>query len=64
MGEQETSRTAVILAAIQRQLELRRQLFDRADDLGEVAVTVKLDAGTAVVRAVVVTDLRVARRRL
>ena len=57
------TRTAAILAAIQHQLDARRQLLDGSDDLGELVVTVKLDAGTAVIRSTCVSELHVFRRQ-
>lgn len=56
------TRTTAIIAAILRQLELRRTLLDRCDDVGEVVVTVKLEAGTTLVRSTAVTELHVDRR--
>lgn len=56
------SRTAVILSAVRAQLEERRGLIDRAADLGELQITVRLQAGTNVVRSVSVSEERIYRR--
>ena len=57
------SRTAVILEAVRKHLEERRAIIDRADDLGEVCVTVKLQVGDVVIRSVNVSEERVVRPR-
>jgi hypothetical protein len=56
------SRTGIILAAITKQLDLRRAVLDQAEDLGEVTVVVRLMAGTSTVRATVVSEHHVNRR--
>lgn len=55
------TRTDAICAAISAQVALRRATLDRADDLGQVTITVKLAAGTAWVRGVVWEEERVMR---
>jgi hypothetical protein len=49
---QSPTRTSVILAEITRQLDERRQHIDEATDLGELRVTVRLNAGTVWIRSV------------
>ena len=56
------SRTETILDAVRLRLEERRSLFDRATDLGEVTIKIKLQAGSTLVRAVEVSEERVFRR--
>lgn len=56
------SRSAVVLAAITREVEAHRARIDAARDLGEVTVTVKLEAGSDRVRGVVYQEERVCRR--
>lgn len=56
------SRTTAILEAVRKHLEERRAILDRADDLGELCVSVKLQAGTATVRSVNVSEERIVRR--
>lgn len=58
----EHTRTSAILAAVTKQLDLRRTLIDRAEDLGEITVVVRLMAGTNMVRATVVSEEHVTRR--
>jgi hypothetical protein len=52
-----------ILAAVRRELEQRRAHLDAADDVGEVTVTVKLQAGTTWVRGVAWREERMVRAR-
>jgi hypothetical protein len=56
------SRAAAIQQAVLRELATRREYLDRAADLGEVQVTVKLQAGTAMIRSVTWSEERVAPR--
>lgn len=56
------TRTAAIIQAVLEQLEARRALLDRAEDLGQLTLTVRLNAGTTVVRAVGVAEERIMRR--
>lgn len=49
--------------AVLREVAQRAQHLDAADDLGEVTVTVKLQAGTTWVRGVVWQESRVVRQR-
>lgn len=56
------TRTEVVLAAIRRELAERAALVDRARDLGEITITVKLQAGTTTIRGVVWQDTRVVQR--
>ncbi len=58
----EPTRTGAILAAVTKQLEQRRTLLDRADDLGTVTITVRLMAGTITVRSTEVIEQHVNRR--
>lgn len=57
------TRTAAIAAAIRRELEARRALIDSAIDLGEIQITVKLQAGTTWVRGVVWQEERTCRSK-
>lgn len=50
-----------VLAAIRRELESRRPFIDAQNDLGEIAITVRLQAGTAWVRGVQYQEERVYR---
>jgi hypothetical protein len=50
-----------ILAAIRREFVERRPHLDRADDIGEVQVTVRLRAGTTAVTSVTWQEDRVMR---
>ena len=56
------SRATAIREAVCRQIEERRSLLDQADDLGQITLTVRLHAGTTVVKAVCVAEERVMRR--
>lgn len=56
------SRTTAIAQAIARQLDIRRLIIDQAQDLGQLTLTVKLIAGTPLIKSVEVADLRVVRR--
>ena len=58
----DTSRTTAILAAVRQQLELRRSMLDRADDLGEIVITVRLMAGTTDVRSTTISEQHVHRQ--
>lgn len=58
-----STRTAAITAAIRKELSERTELIDRAEDLAEVTITVKLQAGTSWVRGVVWQEERVCRQR-
>lgn len=55
------TRTQAIAAAITRELDRRRLLIDVATDLGEVTITVRLQAPSAWVRGVEWTEERVYR---
>lgn len=55
------TRTDIVLEAVQRELEARRSHLDSAGDVGEVTITVKLNAGTTWVRGVVYHEERVYR---
>ena len=57
------SRTSLILDAARKCLEERRALIDDGDDLGAVTVTVRMYAGTNMIKSVLYRDERVARRR-
>lgn len=58
-----STRTAAITAAIRKELGERTELIDRAEDLAEVTITIKLQAGTSWVRGVVWQEERVCRQR-
>lgn len=51
-----------VLAAVRREVEQRRGVLDAATDLGEVTITVRLQAGTSWVRGVSWQEERVYRR--
>lgn len=51
-----------LLTAFRREVEQRRTQLDGATDLGEVTVTLRLQAGTSWVRGVVWGEERVYRR--
>lgn len=55
------TRTEAILAALTKEVEERRRMIDGAEDLGEVSLTVRLQAGTTLVRGVVWEEERVYR---
>lgn len=55
--------TRALGSAIARELEARRGYLDAATDLGEVQVTVKLQAGTTWVRGVVWREEKACRSR-
>lgn len=52
-----------ILQAVKREVDQRRQHLDGSDDVGEVTVTVKLQAGTTWVRGVIWQEERLCRTR-
>lgn len=56
------TRTSAILSAIVRQLEARRALIDRADDLDSIIITVKINTGTTAVRSTAVSEQHIQRR--
>jgi hypothetical protein len=56
------TRTASILDAVRRQLDQRRGMLDAAEDLGEIQITVRLQAGTTLIRSVNVSEERIVRR--
>lgn len=56
------TRTAVILDAVRKRLEESRASIDRAEDLGEVTLTIRLNAGTTHVRSVGYSEERINRR--
>lgn len=60
---QRATRTSAIADAIRQELSARRERLDADDKLGEVTVTVKLQAGTSWVRGVVWQEERVCRVR-
>ena len=51
-----------ILAAVRREIELRRAIIDASSDLGEVTITIRLQAGTSWVRGLIWEEERVYRR--
>lgn len=55
-------RTDIILQVIRKRLEEQRAVIDNATDLGEVTLSVKLNAGTMHVRSVSYSEERVNRR--
>lgn len=57
------TRAEVIAAALRKEVIERAASLDRADDLGEVTVTIKLQAGTTWVRSVVWQEERFCRQR-
>lgn len=56
------SRTDIILLAVRKRLEEQRAVIDSALDLGEVTLTVRLNAGTLHVRSIGYSEERVNRR--
>lgn len=52
-----------ILGAVMREIELRASHLDSSHDIGEITVTVKLQAGTTWVRSVLYQELRVVRQQ-
>jgi hypothetical protein len=52
-----------VLRAMQRELAQRTKHLDDSDDIAEVTITVRLNAGTTWVRGVEYKDLRVYRAR-
>lgn len=54
-------RAAVIMNELRLQLDQRRASLDQANDLGEITITIKLQAGTDWVRGVVWQEERVRR---
>lgn len=50
-----------IQKAIVEAIAERRAMIDRADDLGEVTVSIKIQAGTTWIRGVVWTEERLCR---
>lgn len=59
MGE----RSAAILRAVTKEIQDRAGLIDACEELAEVTVTVKLQAGTSWVRSTTYTEERIARAR-
>lgn len=57
------TRTETILAIVRQQLIARATLIDAATDLAELQISVRLDAGTNIVRSVQVLEERFYRRR-
>ena len=57
-----TGSADAILAAIRREIEVRRALLDGATDLAEVTIQVKLQTGTSLIRGLTWTDERAFRR--
>jgi len=55
------TRAGVLLAAVQHEIESRRASIDRAEDLAEVTVTLRLQAGTSWLRGVVWREERLCR---
>lgn len=47
------TRAEAIEAAVRRELQHRREQLDRDDKLGEIQITIKLQAGTTYIRGVV-----------
>ena len=58
------TRTGAIIAAVTKQLNARRLQLDLADDLGEIVLTVRLMAGTTVIRSISVSEQYVHQRIL
>jgi hypothetical protein len=58
-----TGTATAVLRAIQRELAQRTKHLDDSDDIAEVTIKVRLNAGTTWVRGVEYTDLRVYRAR-
>lgn len=56
------TRSKAIGDAIRLALVERAAILDRAHDLGQVTVTVKLQVGTPLVRTVVFTEERITKR--
>ena len=54
-------RASAVLDELRRQVEQRRASLDHADDLGEITITIKLQAGTCSVRGVVWSEELVRR---
>lgn len=57
------TRSEAISAAVRAQLAERAALLDKAEDLGEITITVKIQAGTTWIRGVVWQEERVCRQR-
>lgn len=57
------SRSEVIVQALAREVRQRAASIDGSDDVAEVTVTVKLQAGTTWVRGTVYQEQRVVRSR-
>lgn len=51
--------SSVVLDVVRRQIEERRAVLDRAQDLGSVTITVRLYAGTTNVKGVIWQEDRV-----
>lgn len=49
------------MEAVRKQLDMRRVSLDQADDLGDVTITIKLQAGSCWVRGVIWEEERVMR---
>lgn len=58
-----SSRSAAILAVIQREINDRRASIDASNDLAEVTITVKLQAGTQWVRGTQYCEERIMKVR-
>lgn len=57
------TRASVILNALAQEVRMRASIIDKDDELAEVTVTVKLQAGTTWVRGTEYHEERISRRR-
>ncbi len=57
------TRAEALLAEVRKQVLLREALLNAADDLGEITITVRLQAGTNWIRSVTWLEERLCRQR-